>query len=384
MIQIIPLDRNRKADRKRFIKFPYKIYRQDKHWVPPLIIAEHDRLSNKEPFYEHAEAQLFMAMRDGRDVGRIAAIHNRRHNEVYHDKIGFFGFFECENDSVAAQALLEAAGDWIRKRGLDTLRGPFNPSINHPLGLLISGEPGPPMVEVTYNPLYYQELITSSGFDKCIDWLAYNMNITNPETFNRLEKLAGRVEAKERVTTRTIDMKNFNQEIQIIKDIFNEAWEKNWGYLPLTEKEIDFIAADLKMLVDPGLVRFVYVDGKPAGLLVVLLNINEIMIKLGGCLLPFGIFKLLFGRSRIKSIRLFMMGVTKQYRHLGLETVLYYHSLKYAISRGYRTCEISLLLENNPMVIRASKFMGGEEYRRYRIFERYVGNGKKKGRRPYG
>ena len=372
MATVIELNRHSKADRKRFLRLPYAIYREDPNWVPPLLMAQHILLTNKEPFYEHAETQLFMAVRDGRDVGRIAAIENRVHNEVHKDRVGFVGFFECENDPEAAKALFAAAEKWLAQRKLNVMRGPINLSTNHTIGLLVSGEPGAPMVDMTYNPHYYEDLFRHAGFTKAMDVVAHLMDVTAPSTIERLKKLSDRAMSKQKITTRQVDLKHFDQEITIIKQIYNAAWEKNWGFVPLNDKEFDHIAEDLKMVVDPGLIHFIFVDGKPAGVLVAILNINEILIKIGGRLLPTGLFKVLLGKSKIKSIRLLIMGLAPEYRQRGLETVMYYRALQHALAKGYTVCENSWLLETNEMVLKASKFMGGREYRRYRIFDRAI------------
>jgi len=369
MLTIAALDRRKKTDRARFLNLPFGLYQGDRNWVPPLLIAEHVKLNN-DPFYDHAEVQLFMAVRDGRDVGRIAAIENQAHNRVHHDKVGFFGFFECENRPETARALCSAAEDWVAGRGLDLIRGPVNPSTNHTLGVLIHGEEGPPMIDMTYNPPYYDNLISAAGYTKSMDVVAHAMDVTSAETFSRLQKMAQRAESKPGVTHRCLDMKHFGREVEMIKQLYNDAWELNWGFVPLTDREIDHLAEDLKMVVDPGLVRFVFVDGKPAGFLAAVLNMNEILIKMNGRLLPSGLFKILLGKPKIKSIRLLLMGVTQPHRNQGLETVMYYHALKHAMQKGYSVCENSFLLETNTKVIRASEFMGGREYRRYRIYDK--------------
>jgi GNAT superfamily N-acetyltransferase len=369
MLQVLPLNRRKPADRNRFIRLPYGLYRNDPNWVAPLIMDQHILLSDKEPFYEHAETQVFVAVRDGRDVGRIAATENKTHNEVHQDRVGFAGFFECENDPEAAQGLFAAAGAWLKGRGLNVMRGPINLSTNHTVGLLVAGEPGPPMMDMTYNPAYYERLFEGAGFKKSMDVLAHVMDVATPETLERLEKLSQRAMSRGNVTERPIDMKHFDREMAVVKEIYNAAWEKNWGFVPLTEKEFDHIAANLKLVVDVGLVRFVYVDGRPAGFMAALGNINEILIKLKGHLFPFGIFRVLFGKSRLRSVRLMLMGVVKEFRGRGLEAVMYHHSLQYALKRGYTKCENSWLLESNEQVLRASEFMGGREYRRYRIYD---------------
>lgn len=370
MVKILPLDRRRRGDRARFIRLPYRLYRKDPNWVAPLIMDQHLLLSEREPFYEHAETRIFMAVKDGTDVGRIAATENRTHNEVHQDRVGFAGFFECENDPETADALFAAAGAWLQGRGLNVMRGPVNLSTNHTVGLLVAGEPGPPMIDMTYNPAYYERLFEGAGFKKSMDVLAHVMDVTTPETLARLEKLSRRALSRGGVTERAIDMRHFDREMEHAKFIYNAAWEKNWGFVPVTDREFDQLAENLKLVVDPGLVRFVFVDGQPAGFIVALANVNEILIKLKGHLFPFGIFRLFLGKSGIRSLRLMLMGVVRDHRHRGLEAVMYHHSLQYALQHGYTQCESSWLLETNEMVLRASEFMGGREYRRYRIYDR--------------
>jgi GNAT superfamily N-acetyltransferase len=370
VLNVIPLNRHAAADRRRFIRLPFALYREDPHWVPPLNQAQHRLLSNHEPFYEHGDVQLFLAVRAGRDVGRVAAIENRHHNEFQQDKTGFVGFFECEHDGEAAQGLFNAAGNWLKTKNLNRMRGPVNLSTNHTVGLLVAGEPGPPMVDMTYNPRYYEELFLKAGFIKVMDVVAHALDIKTPAAIDRLKKLSARIEARNNITTRSLDLTHFEQEIEILEAIYNSAWEKNWGFVPLTRKEFHHLAKDLKMVVDPDLVRLVFVDGKPAGFLAAIFNLNEILIRLKGKLFPWGIFKIILGRSKIKSLRLLLLGIIKEYRHRGLETVLYHHALQHALVRGYTWCENSWLLETNRQVIQASEFMGGREYRRYRILEK--------------
>jgi hypothetical protein len=370
MLQIVELNRHKKADRKRFIRLPFSIYRNDPNWVAPLNMAQHLLLTNKEPFYEHGETQLYMAVRDGRDVGRIAAIENKNQNQVHNDKVGFAGFFECEDNVETASALFDVAGKWIRGRGLDTMRGPINLSTNHTIGLFVLGEDGPPIVDMTYNPKYYEKLFVSYQFAKVMDVVAYKLDVTTPSTMERLRKMAERVKRKEGITTRTIDMKQFPREVKILKEIYNNAWEKNWGFIPLSDKEFDHSAEDLKLIVDPALIHFVFVDGKPAAFQATIPNINEILIKLHGRLFPFGIFRLMLGKTKVKSLRLMLTGVCQEFRHRGIDPLLYYQSLHSAIAHNYTMCESSWLLETNTAILRASEFMGGYEYRRYRIYDK--------------
>ncbi len=370
MVSILPLDRHVPAERRRFIRFPFSLYQKDPNWVPPLNRSQHALLMDRNPFFEHADMQLFLAVRDGRDVGRIAAIENRLHNDVHEDRVGFVGFFECEQDPEAARGLFSKAASWLRARGLDVMRGPVNLSTNHTVGLLVGGEPGAPMIDMMYNPPYYEELFKAEGFEKVMDAVAHVMDVRTPATMERLKRLCERVEAKQGVTTRALNMRRFSQEVNLLLELYNSAWEQNWGFVPLTEREFRHIAEDFRTVVDPGLVRFVCVDGQVVGCLVAVLNIHELLPALQGRLWPWGWLRILTGREKIKSIRLMLLGVKSGFRLRGLEAVLYYQALQYAQAKGYTLCENSWLLENNLPVIQASEFMGGREYRRYRIFDK--------------
>ncbi len=239
------------ADRKRFVKLPWKIYRGDPHWVPPLLF---DRLKlidqKKNPFYRHADMKMFLAERDGELVGRIAAIVNHNHLAIYNDKTGFFGFFECINHRETAAALFDAAASWLAGQGMEIVRGPANPSVNDEYGLLVDGFDSSPVILMTYNPRYYTTLIEEYGFRKAKDLYAYLLH--NETTVSpKLARIQAAVREREQITIRNIDLKNLKEEVKILKDLYNRAWQPNWGAVAMTDAEFDFLAADLKQVISP-------------------------------------------------------------------------------------------------------------------------------------
>lgn len=268
MIDVKPVQSRR--DLKKFITFPWKIYEGDPNWVPPLIMDRLDFFNpKKNPFYQHSEADLFMAYRNGEPAGRIAAIKYARHLETYNDHTGFFGFFECVDDASVANALFDQACQWVSDRGLTRIRGPMNFTINDEAALLVDGFDRPPVLMMTYNPPYYVKLVTDYGFEKSQDFLAYYLE--TPEIIpERLVRAWTLLEKKYGIRVRTINMKNFDREVDRIHQIHEQAWAENWGFVPLTEDEIHRIAKDLKLIVDPDLVLMVEDGDKPVGVSVTL------------------------------------------------------------------------------------------------------------------
>jgi len=355
--------------RRAFIKFPWKIYRNDPLWVPPLIGQLKETFhSRKNPFYEHAEVQLFLADRGDLPVGRIAAVVNRAHNEFHDERTGFFGFFECVNDREAAKKLLDAARDWLRQRDMKTLRGPANFSSNDEWGMLVQGFDMSPVLMMPYNPPYYPELLEGYGLAKAKDLYAYRMLITEGLP-DRLRRMADKIEQREGLTIRPIDMKNFDQELKRIKNIYNNAWSKNWGFVPMSEAEFDHLAKQLKPLIVPELVLFAEVNGRPAGFSLTLPDYNQALKHLNGRLFPFGILKLMWHSRRIDHPRILVMGVVHEYQRRGIDAVFYVKTWDAGKARGYTWGEMSWILEDNEMMKRAMELMGGKVYKTYRIYE---------------
>jgi GNAT superfamily N-acetyltransferase len=358
-----------RGQRRAFIKLPWRIYRRDPLWVPPLIGQLKETFDpRKNPFYDHADVQLFLALRGDRPVGRIAAVVNRAHNEFHDERTGFFGFFECLNEPFAAGKLLDAARDWLRERGMETLRGPASFSSNDEWGLLVQGFDMSPVLMMPYNPPYYPELLENHGLARAKDLYAYRMRIEEGLP-DRLRRMAARIEQKEGLTIRPIEMKDFDNELKRIKEIYNNAWSKNWGFVPMTDAEFDHLAKQLKPLVVPELVLFAEINGQPAGFSLTLPDYNQALRHLNGRLFPFGILKLLWHSRKIDHPRILVMGVVHEYQRRGIDAVFYVRTWDAGEKRGYTWGEMSWILEDNEMMKRAMELMGGKVYKTYRIYE---------------
>jgi GNAT superfamily N-acetyltransferase len=341
--------------------------------VPPLLAEERKRIDPKHPFFEHGTVQLFLAYRDGRPVGRIAAIENRLHNEFHGDRVGFFGMFESVDDPEVAGALLDRAAEWVVGRGLDRLRGPTNFSTNEECGLLIENFDDPPYVMMTYNPPYYDRLLTGWGLEKVKDLLAYRVR---EEEVNRarlatVERLVSRL--RPRMSARPIRMNRFAEEVGIVRDIYNAAWERNWGFVPMTDAEVEYMAKQLKPVVDPELALIGEVEGEPAAFALALPDVNQAIRRLNGRLLPFGIIKLLWHMRRINGIRVITLGLKPEYRRTGLAELLYYEIIQRGRSRGHTVAETSWILEDNLLMRAGLEKMGARVYKTYRLYERDLG-----------
>ncbi len=362
---------------KNFIKFPWSVYRNDPAWVPPLIGEVKKLLSpTKNPFWQHAEAAYFLAEKDGSVAGRIAAIVNHRHNEFHSEKAGFFGFFESVNDAEVSRALYASAAKWLAGKGMTLMRGPANPSSNDDWGFLLEGYDEPPTVMMPYNPAYYHDLARDAGLAKVKDLYAFFMDQTSeiPEKALRVAAIA---QKKTGVTVRPLDLKDLDNEVRRIKEVYNSAWELNWGFVPMTDEEIEHLAADLKRIAIPDLVLMAEVDGKPAGVSIAIPNINEVLLKMNGRLFPFGWLKFLLGFRKIKRVRIIVMGVVKEYRKRGIDAVFYVDTYKNGVQHGFTEGEMSWVLEDNDMTNRSIEMFGGRLYRRYRLYEKQITPAKK-------
>ena len=363
---------NRRRLRK-FIKFPWKIYKDDPNWVPPLIFDQLQLFTpGKNPYLSHSKAQLFMAFRGEEPVGRISAHENKQHSQVHKDGAGFFGFFECINDQPVANALFDAAASWLRERGLKTMRGPLSFSVNHEVGLLIDAFDEPPLIRMTYNPPYYAGLIEGYGLQKIQDLYAYAM--FESEGFpERLRDIAGFVLEDPKLVVRTMDVRDFKNERDRIKKIYTEAWSENWGAVPLTEKEFDHIVGDFKLIYDRDLSFIAEYDGEPAGLSLVLPDMNQALKKAAGRLFPLGLLKILWHRRKISSWRMPVLGVLKKHRMRGIEAVFCCRTYDAAKKKkNYRKCELSWILESNVAANSLLKKMGARRSKTYRIYEKLL------------
>jgi hypothetical protein len=358
------------GDLARFIRFPWKIYRRDPNWVPPLISECRKFLDRrKNPFFEHAEVKFLLASdAAGGICGRIAAIVNHRHVEQHGEKAGFFGLFECENDPRVAAALFGAAADFLRSRGMTVMRGPENMSVNDDIGLLVEGFDSPPAIMMPFNPPWYPELVESCGLRKEMDLLAYygdSWEQQIPEKVTRGLELCRR---RYKFQVRPVDMRRFNEEIDEVYRVYTEAWEQNWGAVSMTRKEFDYLAAQLKGALDPDLFLMATVDGKVVGFSLALPDFNQALIKLNGRLFPFGILKLLWYRRKIDMIRVIATGIVKEFRHRGIDGSFYCETWKRATAKGMHRGEMSWVLEDNPAMNNALLGLGLRVYKRYRLY----------------
>lgn len=356
---------------KEFIKFPFSLYKNTPYqqfWVPPLISDQKKLFSKNHPFFAHAKAEFFIAYEKGRPVGRIAAIIDYNHIEFHNEKCGFFGYFECINSKEVAIALIDEVKKYLRLEGMSAVRGPFNPSTNEEVGFLLEGFDSPPSIMMPYTPPYYLNLMELAGLKKVKDLFAYIRTVKEPLP-ERIGRIVDRVKKKERLILRCFDMKNFKKEVEIFKKIYNSAWEANWGFVPMTDGEIDYMAKTLGSLIDFRLAHFIEVDGNPVGATLCVPDYNFVLKRLNGRLGPIEIIKFLYLKQKIKKVRLMTLGVIKEYRNRGLEAVLYYEILKATGAAGYDCGELSWTLEDNDLINKGIEAMGCRLYKKYRIFE---------------
>lgn len=356
-------------EREAFIRLPWALYAGDRFWVAPLL-RDMRRMLDPEvhPFHRHSEVRLFVAWRGDRPVARIAAIHNRNHEGFHGEPVGFFGFYETPDDRAVSDALLDAAGAWLRERGLETMRGPASFSTNETAGLLVEGFDGPPLVLMPYNPPFYEDLLEAYGLRPVKTLLAYYIDNQTPPEY--LVRAAGIVRKRTGVRTRAVAMKRFEEELGTIRRIYNSAWEKNWGFVPMTDAEFEFLAEELKPIVDPNLARIAESPGgEPVGFALALPDFNEVLQKLNGRLFPFGILKALWYRQKIHRMRVITLGLLEEYRGKGVDALLYLDMIEKGAARGIEFAELSWVLEDNEAMRKPLERLGGEVYRRYRLYD---------------
>lgn len=359
-----------KSDLDKFIKFQWNIYKNDPHWVPPLIMERKKLLDkNKNPFFKKAEAEYFLAERNGELVGRIAAIKNEVHLEHHNDGNGFFGFFESVNDQSVANALFDAAKDWLIKKGLKGMLGPANPSSNDEWAMLYEGFDDSPRLLMTYNPKYYIQLCENYGMLKAKDLYAFKLEnhiVMSSQKLKRVQQIA---RERYKLVISELEIKNFNKDLEKVKYVYNKAWAPNWGFIPLSNDQIDAMAKDLKPLVEPSLVLFGEIEGKLVGFALVMLDYNEIFKSMNGRLFPFNFIKLFTQKKKIKWSRIITLGIIPEFQKKGLDSVFYWEIVNRAHDIGIDLGEASWILEDNDMMIRGANVMGGKKYKTYRVWE---------------
>lgn len=364
-----------KKDLGKFIDFPHELYKHDPNYVPEMYLGQLDLLSpQKHPFYKHSQAQPFLAYQDGRIVGRILAIWNTNHNNFNKVSEGQFGFFDAIDDQAVADKLFQVATDWVKDKGGNKIVGPINLTTNDSCGLLVEGFNRPPMAMMPYNFPYYLDLITHAGFEKKVDLRAYLVTKANASQRSvlLLDKLEERLK-RSGIILRMINIKDFKNEAAKIKQVYNKAWDANMGFVPMTDDEFNYTAKELKMVLDPRYCVVAEKDNEIIGFVLGIPNINEILIKnKRGRLLPFGIFRLLFGLKKVKSFRVLMLGVLDNYRKLGIEACLYGRLIKTAMPLGLEEAECSWMLDDNYMMNHAIEQINADFYKRYRLYEKSI------------
>ncbi len=361
-----------KRDLTTFIKLPWRLYRNEPNWVPPLVFERRQFLDRtKNPWFEHGEAEYFLAWRDGRAVGRITAQVDRLLNEFQGNDWGLFGFFECEDDPEAARALLDAAETWLRARGRDRMVGPMDFTMNDECGVLVDGFERPPIILTNWTPPSYPALLEGAGLTKAMDTLMWELEIAGRDKVNpAIWTMAERVESKHGIVVRPMRKKDIHAEIDRFLEVYNAAWEKNWGFSPLTEKEVRHYAKTLKPFLDEHWAFIAEKDGETVGAALTIPDYNQVLARMKGRLLPFGWLKFLWYKRKIDRVRVFALGVKREWQHTGVAARFYQLHFDSAEITPQTYGEMGWILETNTSMNRAMEGMGGTVVRRYRLYER--------------
>jgi GNAT superfamily N-acetyltransferase len=370
-VTVRPVESRR--DLGAFIKLPFRLHRGTP-WVPPLIFERRQFLDRgKNPYFEHAEAQYFLAERDGRVVGRITAQVDERWTQFQGGNDGMFGFFECENDPETAAALMEAATGWLRERGRERILGPMDFTTNNECGILIEGYERDPLVLEPWHPPYYRELLEGLGLTKTMDLLMWELYLGSLKRGDRLHEFIHEAAEKSRtehgVTVRHMRRGDLHAEVARFMEVYNEAWGPNWGFVPITEEEVRFQAKNLKPILDENWAMIAEREGEVVGAALTLPDINEVLAKMNGRILPLGWWHFLTGRRRIDQVRVFALGVKPQYQHFGVAAALYVRHIEVAARVRQKGGEMGWILEVNEPMNRAMEGMGGTVVKRYRLYE---------------
>jgi hypothetical protein len=366
--------RNRR-ELKRFVKVPFRLHREHPQWVPPLIFERMQYLNRaKNPYFEHAEAEYFIAEREGEPVGRITAQVDHRWDDFQGGSDGMFGMFETANDPEVAAALLDAACDWVRDRGRQRILGPMDFTTNDELGILIEGYEIRPMVLQPWHPPYYRELIEAEGFSKTVDLLMWHLALGELKQGNEFHPMIHAAAEKARtehgIAIRNMRKRDMEAEVKRFMEVYNEAWGENWGFVPLTDAEVSFHAKVLKQVLDEDWAFIAEKDGEVVGAALTLPDVNQVMARMNGRLLPLGWLRFLLGRRKIDRVRVFALGVKHAYQHTGVAAGLYLRHLDNASPDGVPAGETGWILETNEPMNRAMEGMGGKVVKRYRLYEK--------------
>lgn len=354
-----------------FIDLPFKLYAKDPFFSPPLKKELKRDFSSSNPFFKHGRVRFFIARKDGRTCGRIVSIINSRHMSFHNEKAGFFGFFECVNDFEVAKRLLDTVKTDLMDNGMTIMRGPMNFSTNEECGLLIEGYEYLPLLMTPYNPPYYNEFMERYGMGKAKDLYAFIHDVRDklPEKILRVAAIA----EKRGITVRPVEKDRFDSEMLIFKEVYNSAWEKNWGFIPLTDEELFYLGSKLRDIVVPELTLIAEENGVPVGFMGLLPDFNQVLRRMKGSLSPLSIVKALYYSKRITDLRLLLLGIKREYRQRGVDALLFREGFKAVRKGGYKRVEFSWILEDNIPVQRLVKMIGARLYKRYRVYEMMIG-----------
>lgn len=377
-ISEIPLGDSRLRD---FVKFQWQLHKKDPCWTPPLngdLLGNHllglkGLLTTKHPYHRHADVTHFMVWQGKQPLGRISAAINKQYNKYYESSVGFFGFLEVVNDYEIARTLLDSARRWIAEHGMAVMRGPgeYSNATHERQGVLIDGFNYPPTVELTHTPPYYAQFLERYGFQKAKDYVAYLFDRNNYNV-SLLRRLAQKVSKNLNIETRALVRENLKAEVRLILQVYNEAWAENWGFLPISAEEGDVLADSLRFIIDPGLVRFAFVNGEPAAVMGVIPDPNYGLRPRWrwygeSDLVRF--IRLFLVRKRIPRARAMFFGIKPRFRYLGIPALLAHEVADYFLLRHYQECDASLILEDNEPIIKIINLFGGKYYKRWRIYD---------------
>ncbi len=357
---------------RQFMELIWRLYKDDPNWVPPIRVSQEELAGfRKHPFYERNRGKAFIVKRDGQVVGRILAIVNYGHIERFKEQLGFFGFFDCENDPHAAALLFDAASDFLRSYGMTDVRGPCNVSLNYELGLLVDGFDSPPTFMMTYNAPYYEKLIDDAGFVKSQDLYAFVGKSSMLDDLDpKLQFVIQEVKRRFNVRLRKCDANNLKEEALLFVRLYNQALISTWGFVPMSDAEAEHAADGLKFLIDPDLTTVIEVDQRPVGIVLGLLDFNPIIKKIDGRLFPFGFLSLLFGRKSLKRLRMVSNNILPEFQRWGLGLVAADRMLPDCLARGILDCEFSWVLESNQLSRGSLERGGAKRTKTYRLYDR--------------
>lgn len=363
------------ADLDAFIKFPLKLYKNSPLYVPHLLIDRKKFFDKKKnPFFQHARVKYFLAYKDGRLAGRIAGIVNDLHNEFHNEKTGFFGFLDCIDDFDVASGLFEKAVEFVKEEGMESIRGPANFSTNDEVGLLIEGFESMPTFMMTYNPPYYINIYEKLGLAKIEDLIAFYIDRKSAPS-ERIMRIVEKMRNRGKIKIRKIRMDDFENELELIRIIYNGAWSKNWGFVPMTPEEFSHIATDFKQIVDPDLVFIAFINNEPAGFSLAMPDYNPVFKKMNGRLFPLGLLKFLYHikiKKSLTGLRMLTMGVVHKFHNTGLDMIFFVDTYNEGIRKGYHWAELSWILERNVLMVKSAMLMGAKPYKKYRIYEKPI------------